>query len=250
MKIIKLTGIMTALALSATVLLTGCGDGTSEKSSSIDSDSSVGSSFSSNVAEQVNTSDSVLGSEPDSTSSTGGILLAPSTADDSTVKERPESSKSEDKASTSSQSVTVGGNTGYSDGETVQIPVAEPAPHVHNYTEVVSSNPGNCCTTGTITKQCSCGDQQTTATTLGDHQWEYIEEQKQWVPDYEYAYQCNKCHKQFGDDDDAAVLHVVAERGCGYSYAVTGLSETEGTWHVISEAYYYCPICCEVKHPA
>lgn len=70
------------------------------------------------------------------------------------------------------------------------------------------------------------------------------------MPDYEYAYQCNKCHKQFGDDDDAAVLHVVTERGCGYSYVVTGLSETEGTWHVISEAYYYCPICCEVKHPA
>ena len=106
MKIKKTIGAVIALVLSVTVLLTGCGNSTTEKISSQDDSSSVVSDTSSIAEEKENPSSSV--SEPESSSATSSVADTPSS---STDKERPESSKSDHQPGTSSKP-SGGGNTG------------------------------------------------------------------------------------------------------------------------------------------
>lgn len=124
---------------------------------------------------------------------------------------------------------------------------SEPATHKHSYTQVVSSYLGNCIDKSFEVKRCSCGDEKSFEGGYGDHAWEYIPEQRQWIPVYKYAYECNECHKQFGHDDNAAALHSMDVCGGGYSLKQIGVEPGKGHWQVNAEAYYYCPLCKKIR---
>ena len=132
MKIKKTIGAVIALVLSIILLLTGCGNSTTEKISSQEDSSSVVSDTSSIAEEKENPSSSV--SEPESSSAASSVADTPSS---STDKERPESSKSDHQSGTSSKP-SGGGNTGKPSNGSSSKPTEpekpiEPPVHTHNW---------------------------------------------------------------------------------------------------------------------
>lgn len=117
-----------------------------------------------------------------------------------------------------------------------------PAPHVHDFSIVISSTNGTCSQQGSITKKCSgCNEQTTVSTGFGNHNMVHHDAQGHEVTDYDEHYICNQCGMDFGDDDTAAAKHIIVTQGCqNYSLKQVPVGSH---WEETSPAYDECSIC-------